>query len=99
MAGNTTIDIATLDADVIHSETAIAPPFGRTKKPYDRGLRGNRQMRWSCIAANVNFGLFGQCIKALQREIEPTCLPSLAGTQYFLSQILLPRAIGYQRVK
>ena len=54
MAVHAAVDIVSLDADIFRSRTAVSPPFGWPKQADDRRPSSNRDMRRTCVAANVN---------------------------------------------
>ena len=64
MTVNATTNIISLYADVIGAGAPVAPPFGRPEESGDGCARGDSQMRWPCVAADVKTRALGQSIKA-----------------------------------
>src|SRR6185369_5852113 len=97
MTIDATIDVRSLNADVLRSWASIAPPFSRSKQTNDRSARSDGQVRRSGVAPHINTRPFRERIKRLQREIDwprPSACGSLLNG---ISECCLARTGGHER--
>src|ERR1044072_6940149 len=93
---NAAINVVPFDADVFSIRTAIAPPLGWSKESDDRCARGNRNVRRSGVAANVNSRTFRESVEAFQRQVHRSRFFCPRCSCHFVREIFFTGSVRYQ---
>src|SRR5215203_544270 len=67
MTIHATVNVVSLDANILHSRAPVAPPLSWPKQPDDRSSGRDRDVRRPRIAAHVNTRPARQQVKSFQR--------------------------------